>query len=154
MLSGPSKLDDFADSLEMVFIGSTEKTVLPFRVLETTWQPKGLRLKLEGFGSDTAVKEHRGESVFVDRAALPETEEGEFYVEDLIGFDVRDAQSDETLGTLSGVESVAPGCPDRWWVSSETDSFAFPASNEIVARLDSQSKTVWIRNGNEFQTCL
>lgn len=47
--------------------------------------PKGVLLKLAGIDDRTAAEALRGASVSVPRALLPELEEGEFYLADLLG---------------------------------------------------------------------
>ncbi len=113
--------------------------------------PKGLRLTLDGFASDTLVKEKRGEPVFVDRAELPTPKTDEYFVEDLIGSDVLALETESSLGLLSAVEEVAPGCPDRWWVKTPTDSFAIPATAQYIVRVDPIARQIWVRDGQQFQ---
>ncbi len=152
LLSKRAAEGDLPEEIDTVYIGTSPDDAAPFKILDTTAMPKGLRLKLEGFESDTFVKDHSGKSVFVPRELFPETEEGEYYVQDLVGCAVRDMASDESLGHISGVEEVGGGCADRWWIQSETETFAIPAAETVVARVDIPNRLVWIHNGNDFQT--
>jgi ribosomal 30S subunit maturation factor RimM len=106
---------------------------------------------LEGFDSEEGVKAQRGQGVFIDRGCLPPPEEGEYYLEDLQGSEVRDADTQQSLGVLVGVESVGGGCPDRWWINQDGHSFAVPARAEFIATVDASKRLIWVRNGKQFQ---
>jgi len=64
-------------------IGGTE-----YGVAQTKWHSGTLLAKLEGVESREAALELQGEEVAVPREALPEAEEGKFYLVDLVGLEV------------------------------------------------------------------
>jgi len=49
-------------------------------------------IAFEGVGDRNAAEALKGAELFVDRSALPETDEEEFYHADLIGLEVRDSE--------------------------------------------------------------
>jgi 16S rRNA processing protein RimM len=68
--------------------------------------PKGFLLDLEGVESRTDAQPLRGEQLLLDREELDSTEEGEFYVADLVGLTaVSDAG--EILGTVADTFETA-----------------------------------------------
>ena len=152
LLSKRAASGDLPEEIDTVYIGPSVDQASPFLIQDTTAMPKGLRLKLQGFESDTRVKELSGQSVFIPRDSLPETDTDEFYVQDLVGCEVRDLASDESLGRISGVEEVGRGCADRWWIQSESQSFAIPATATVIARVDMSNRLIWIKDGNDFQS--
>jgi 16S rRNA processing protein RimM len=76
------------------------------RISSARQTPKGFLLDLEGVESRTDALSLRGEQILLDRGELDETEEGEFYVADLIGLTaVGDAG--EILGTVADTFETA-----------------------------------------------
>jgi 16S rRNA processing protein RimM len=65
----------------------------------------------------------RGLKLYIARASLPEPEEDEFYVADLVGMEVRSLEGD-VLGRVRSVRDfgagdlleVAPAAGDSWWL--------------------------------------
>jgi len=76
------------------------------RISSAKQTPKGFLLDLEGVESRTDAQPLRGEQLFLDREELDSTEEGEFYVADLVGLTaVGDAG--EVLGTVTDTFETA-----------------------------------------------
>ena len=76
------------------------------RISSAKQSPKGFLLDLEGVDSRTDAQPLRGEQLFLDREELDSTEEGEFYVTDLVGLTaVGDAG--EVLGTVTDTFETA-----------------------------------------------
>jgi 16S rRNA processing protein RimM len=76
------------------------------RISSARQTPKGFLLDLEGVESRTAAQRLRGEQLLLDRGELDATEEGEFYVADLIGLSaVSDAG--EVLGKVTDTFETA-----------------------------------------------
>jgi 16S rRNA processing protein RimM len=61
-------------------------------------------IALEGIGDRNAAEALKGTELFVGRAALPETDEDEFYHADLIGLEARDALG-RVLGKVSALHN-------------------------------------------------
>jgi 16S rRNA processing protein RimM len=135
--------------LREVFIGSeSSEELTPHHIQEAAWMPKGWKIRLAGWSSDSQVIQHRGESVFADRSQLKETDENEYYIADLEGARVIDVETKELLGELFGVES-SPGA-DRWWIKRENETFAIPAIQRYVHSVDKNNHTVWVKNVRDF----
>jgi 16S rRNA processing protein RimM len=76
------------------------------RISSARQTPKGFLLDLEGVESRTAAQRLKGEQLLLDRGELDATEEGEFYVADLIGLTaVSDAG--EVLGKVTDTFETA-----------------------------------------------
>jgi 16S rRNA processing protein RimM len=76
------------------------------RILSARQTPKGFLLDLEGVESRTDAQPLRGEQLFVDRKELDSTEEGEFYVADLVGLTAV-GNAGEVLGTVTDTFETA-----------------------------------------------
>ncbi len=84
-----------------------------------------------------------GYAVFIDRAELPEPDDGEFYVADLLGLSVED-EAGTVLGTLV---DVVPGHKDVWVVQTDAgEAFLLP-SPESVKRVDEEAGVIVVAAG-------
>ncbi|HEY2008810.1 MAG TPA: ribosome maturation factor RimM [Rhizomicrobium sp.] len=61
-------------------------------------------IAFEGVTDRNAAEALKGTQLFVDRAALPQTEEDEFYHADLIGLEARDSEG-RVLGKVSAIHN-------------------------------------------------
>jgi 16S rRNA processing protein RimM len=61
-------------------------------------------IAFEGIGDRNQAEALKGTELFVDRAALPQPEEEEFYHADLIGLEVRDSEG-RVLGKVIGLHN-------------------------------------------------
>ncbi len=61
-----------------------------------------------GIAGRNAAETFKGERLYVPREALPPPEEGEFYVEDLIGLEVEDTEG-KPLGKIVGLHNFGAG---------------------------------------------
>ena len=62
---------------------------------------------INGFDDRNAAENLRGVELFVERSTLPETNDGEYYQSDLIGFSViRDGKK---IGTVAGFQNFGAG---------------------------------------------
>lgn len=76
------------------------------KVLRET--PKGIIARISGVSDRNAAEPLKGVSLFVERARLPETEEGEFYHADLVGLRAEDGEG-RHIGEVVGVPNYGAG---------------------------------------------
>src|ERR671918_1409677 len=76
------------------------------RISSARQTPKGFLLDLEGVENRTDAQPLRGEQLLLDREELDSTEEGEFYVADLVGLTAV-SDSGEVLGTVADTFETA-----------------------------------------------
>lgn len=81
---------------------------VPRRLLAVRNASNGAVARFEGVTDRSAAEALRGALVEVDRAALPELEEGEYYHADLIGLQAVDRDGDP-VGTVVSVENFGAG---------------------------------------------
>ncbi len=131
---------------KLVWIGATPETAESFSVESVKWAGQGWLLKLKGVDSDVWVKAKVHQLLFLDKEAFPKPPGGEYYVADLIGFAVIDAESNETIGTFIGSESLPPGMgPDRWWFKIGDRELAVPAIASFVEAVDTAARAITVR---------
>ncbi|MDD6310962.1 MAG: ribosome maturation factor RimM [Firmicutes bacterium] len=102
-LKGEVKVYNYSDSIEIyettesIYVGDV------IRKIEGVRRQKNMViLKLEGINDRNAAERSKGTDIYITDADLPELEEGEFYVRDLIGMSV--ALEDGTvIGTMTDV---------------------------------------------------
>jgi 16S rRNA processing protein RimM len=114
------------------------------RISSARQTPKGFLLDLEGVESRTAAQRLRGEQLLLDRGELDATEEGEFYVADLIGLSaVSDAG--EVLGKVT--DSFETAAHEVLVVREERagQELYLPFTLEHVPRVDLQTGRIVAR---------
>lgn len=102
-LKGEVKVYNYSDSIEIyettesIYVGDV------IRKIEGVRRQKNMViLKLEGINDRNAAERSKGTDIYITDEDLPELEEGEFYVRDLIGMSV--ALEDGTvIGTMTDV---------------------------------------------------
>ena len=73
-------------------------------VLKITGKAKDdLRVKIQGCDDRNAAESLKGTELYIERSALPELEEDEFYHTDLIGLDVKEEGSSEVIGKVAAL---------------------------------------------------
>lgn len=90
-------------------------------------------IQVEGVSTLENAEALVGSEVSVDRSLLPETEEDEFYWDELIGLSVR-TQAGEILGRLTQV--FRTGSNDVYVVKNQKDELLIPALKSVVLNVD------------------
>lgn len=138
---GDVKLESWCDSPEIlaslprVYLrsgnGFAEKKVLHASVFK-----QFVIAGLEGIGSDVEADKLRGTVLFAAREDLP-TSEGSYFVADLIGLPVLDADSGEKIGELVDVDTS--GFRDLYRVRTGTGDYLVPAVPEFIISIDDEA---------------
>lgn len=136
-IKGYVKLRSFADDETLlesddVFIadagGAKIKLTLKNRVGEA------FVAEVEGVTDRNAAEALRGTKLYIDRAALPDTESGEYYFEDLKGLRVVDA-SGEDIGVVADVANYGAG--DLLDIKPPSgENFYMPFTDDTVLGVD------------------
>ncbi len=84
----------------------------------------------------------RGKVIYIKRsdAKLPD---GRYFVEELIGCTVFDADSGVTLGTLTDIS--ATGANDVWHIKRAGKEYLVPAIDDVIVSVDIDAETIVIR---------
>ncbi len=92
--------------LETIFVGADEASTSSFDILSVRLQPSRfgitVLLKLEGINSREAAESLNKLRVFASQDDLPQLDEGEYYLSDLIGLPV-ETVAGEVVGTVADV---------------------------------------------------
>lgn len=107
-------------------------------------QPHGGVVLIAFKGIDSAQKAEslRGKILYISRddISLPE---GKYFIDDLIGCDVFDADSGEKYGIISDVSQT--GANDVWHIKSGEREYLLPAIDEVIVKVDPENERLEIR---------
>lgn len=144
-LRGEVKVDCYCDSLEVLCDIKTlyldENGEKPLNVLASKPYKGFVYLTIEGVTSSEEADRMRGKILYADRNDIP-VEEGSFFIEDLLGLDVIDADSGKVYGKITDVFNR--GASDIYTVNDGTKDYYIPAVDEFIIETDLE-KGVFIR---------
>jgi len=83
----------------------------------------------------TAAEKLAGREVLLPRERLPQTDEGEFYADDLVGLAVQ-SPGGVALGKVAAVVEAGVGMPAVLEIEGPTKSFEVPLVDTFVKRID------------------
>ena len=97
---------------------------------------------IKGVNSIEDAEKLRNQVLYIKRddASLPE---GRYFVSEIIGSQVFDADTDTLLGTLSDVSPT--GANDVWHIKSGEREYLVPAIPDVIVSVDINTDTVKIR---------
>ena len=84
----------------------------------------------------------RGRVIYLDRKDI-KLPEGRYFIDDLVGCSVTDADTNKHLGTLTDVS--ATGANDVWHITSEGKEYLVPAIDQVIVSVDVENSAVVIR---------
>lgn len=115
----------------------------PVAVERARTQKNMVILKLRGIDTIEAAQTLRNQILYASRADMP-LEEGEYFIQDLIGLSVVDADTGEAYGTLSDVSQT--GANDVYHISQpgKRDKL-IPAIRQVVVETDVDGGIMKIR---------
>ena len=97
--------------------------------------------EVKGVDDRNAAELLRGTKLYIDRAVLPETGEGEYYVEDLKGMKVED-ESGKDIGTILTIVNYGAGDLVDIKPASGGQSFYLPFNQTTLIDVDLEKRTV------------
>ena len=115
----------------------------PKRAERCRIQKNMVLLKLEGVDTPEAAQALRGRVLWLDREE-DTLEEGQYYIQDLIGLSVEDADTGERYGTLQDVTET--GANDVYHVAFPDGRVQLvPAIPQVIAKIDIDGGKMLIR---------
>lgn len=144
-IKGFVKLRSFAEDETLfetgtVFTSETGAKTMAFKIRGAV--KNDLLAEVVGVADRNGAEALRGTKLFIDREALPETDDGEYYIEDLKGMQVIDAQGNE-IGTILSVENF--GASDLLDIKPPSgQSFYVAFTDETVTDIDFEGGKVTV----------
>ncbi len=148
-VKGDIRVDYYADSAELLdkplMLRAGRFAPRPVRIREWHLWKDQLILSIEGCNDRSAAERLRGQELLIDASFLPEAEEDEPYLRDLIGLSVR-LEDGTPVGELEDVDF--PAGQEMWSIRApEKDGgyeILFPAVPEFVRDIDLSAGTAVI----------
>ena len=143
-IKGEVRIDPWCDSPE--FLCAFKKLYLDERgetAIKVKSRPhKNITLcKIEGIDTIEAAERLRGKIVYIDRDDI-KLDEGVHFVQDLIGLEVRDFETDEVYGTLTDV--LRTGANDVYEITRDGKKYLAPVIDEVVREINTEKGDVLI----------
>ena len=143
-LKGEVKVYNYSDSVDAyvdtpeVYVGDKLTKIEKVRV-----QKNMVVLKLEGINDRDAAEKARGKLIYITEEDLPELEEGEFYIRDLIGMAVYE-ENGQKIGEVSDV--IQNSAQDIFEIETEENKKVLvPRVDEFVLDIDAESREIKVR---------
>ncbi len=116
---------------------------VPLTVKQVRVQKNMVLLKVQGIDTMDAANALRGQILFMRREEAP-LDEGDYFIQDLIGLTVRDADTNQEYGKLTDV--LQTGANDVYELTDQTGKeYLIPAIGEVVISVDLQREEMLIR---------
>lgn len=140
-VKGDIRVDYYADSADLLdkplMLRAGRFAPRPIRVRDWHLWKDQLILGIEGCNDRSAAEQLRGQELLIDASFLPEPEEDEPYLRDLIGLSVR-LEDGTIVGELEDVDF--PAGQEMWVIRAPEESggyeILFPAVPEFVRDID------------------
>lgn len=133
-----SGFDDRYENLDRIITDRGD-----FDIEEVKHQQNMIILKLSGVSDRNGAEALRGSMVYMTEDDLIELPEDEFYLRDIIGMDVVDAENDEKIGVLEDVLTERP--QDVYVVKLDRGGETLiPAVQQFIKKIDMEAGTIWV----------
>lgn len=143
-LKGEVKVYNYSDSVDAyvetpeVYVGDKLTKIEKVRL-----QKNMVVLKLEGINDRDAAEKARGKLIYITEEDLPELEEGEFYIRDLIGMAVFEENGNK-IGEVSDV--IQNSAQDIFEIeTAENKKVLIPRVDEFILDIDVDNREIKVR---------
>lgn len=144
-IRGEVKIMPYTDSPDLLaefdrlFIGKNkdELIITRSRVFKNT-----VIAKIEGVDTPEEAEKFRNKILYMHRDDL-ELDDDTYFIQDLIGLEVRDADTDEIYGTITDV--LETGANDVYVIKGEKREYLVPAIADVVVSTDIDGNLMTIR---------
>ena len=144
-VKGKMKVEYFGKDLHRfsfyreIFIEDEQGRLESYEVLEVIPHPPRLILRLKGIEKIEEAEPLIGKKILVEREALPELEEGEYYWADLLGVQV-ETQKGKRIGKVREIFST--GANDVYVVEGQRGEIFLPAIEEVIQSIDLKKRVM------------
>jgi 16S rRNA processing protein RimM len=142
-LKGTSKIQSYAESLEIFKSGTVLLVCSPegrenrYEIDGVKSHSRGALLTLKEVTGRDQAKSLIGSELYIEKAELPELEDGAYYWFDLIGMNVY-TSDDRYIGRLDSI--IETGANDVYVVKDAEREILVPALESVVRSIDIESK--------------
>lgn len=130
----------FLSSFESVFLDENGEREV--RIISAKAHKNICLLRLEGIDSIEKAEALRNNIIYIKKSSAT-LEEGSFFIDDIIGIDIIDEQSGETLGVVSDVQPYPAN--DVWFVKTPADKqVLIPNVPAVVKKVSLEDNCAYI----------
>ncbi len=122
-----------------IFIEDEKGRPEAYEILEAIPQPPRLILRLKGIEKIEEAESLTGREILVNREALLEPEEGEYYWVDVLGIEV-ETQEGRRIGKVKEIFST--GANDVYVVEGKKGEILLPATEEVIRSIDVKKRVM------------
>ncbi len=143
-LKGEVRVEPWCDSAEFLCEFDClyfNKGMTPVEIVKSRPHKNIVLMKIEGVDTPEAAQELRGKVLYMDRDDV-ELEEGTYFVQDLIGLEVIDADDGTVYGRLSQVTYT--GANDVYHIADGEKEYLIPAIPDVIEKTDIEGGKLFI----------
>jgi 16S rRNA processing protein RimM len=126
-------------SYREIFIEDEKSGLESYEILEVIPQPPRLILRLKGIEKIEQTEPLIGKNILIEKEALPELEEGEYYWADLLGIKV---ETREGKGIGKVREIFSTGAHDVYVVEGKRGEIFLPAIEDVIQSIDLKKRVM------------
>jgi 16S rRNA processing protein RimM len=144
-VKGKMKVEYFGEDLHRfssyreIFIEDEKSGLESYEILEVIPQPPRLILRLKGIEKIEQTEPLIGKNILIEKEALPELEEGEYYWADLLGIKV---ETREGKGIGKVREIFSTGAHDVYVVEGKRGEIFLPAIEDVIQSIDLKKRVM------------
>lgn len=135
--------------LEVIWIGASPEKASQYTIQSASWMPKGWKLELSEVASEAAAKTIIGLQVFAERDSLPQLEQNEYYLSDLLELTAYNQETGELIGRFVSLEESSPDKSIKsssWVFETKKGTLNVPAVAHFIHSVDFKEKRIWLHN--------
>ncbi len=131
---------DFLKQFKYIYLDKEGKTSLEIKSVQA--HGNIILMSLKGVETIEDAEKLRNKVIYIDRskARLPE---GRYFIDELIGCEVFDVDTNESLGIITDASST--GANDVWHITRNKTEYLVPAIPEVIISVDVENEKAKIR---------
>ena len=146
-VKGTCKIRSYAESLtvfepgEALLVRRPDGSENSYEIISVKPHSRGALLTLKNIVNREQAKALAGTELYIDRAKLPELDDGTYYWFDLIGLNVYTTE-DRYIGCLESI--IETGANDVYVVKKDDREILIPALKSVVRAIDTEKKIMQV----------
>ncbi len=112
-----------------------------YKVIKVTLREGFVIMYVEGISDRNTVEALRNVKVYYE-GEEEVLQEGEYYIDDLVGCEVFSGVRNVKLGVLTEINKY--GSADVYTVKTDKGEFMFPFARDVITKVDLQNKTIYV----------
>lgn len=133
-------LDNLCQTLNTIYLDESMKKAY---TIKCRIQKDMLLGKIQGVNTVEEAEKLRKKNVYIDEEDLEDLEEDSYYVKDLIGLEIVDEKSGESLGKLDYIFNT--GANDVYEITTKDNKKVYlPAIKQVIKKVDIEAGKIYV----------